>query len=499
MILIQLLFACAATADLAAVRAEPPEAPAPTTVSVTAPPAYDPLGGAPLAYTVVSAPGTALVLEVLDPSGQVLEAVEGTAAEDGGWAGSWDGTGSATGAYVIRATAADSSGLETVVEHPLALVRPGFVAAWADDDNGTSALREPLFWGADRVLQDSGLPFASLETLDDADGPHDFPPVAADLLRPPDVESEPLAFTWDSRPMLTLDPGSSSVLGDPALHLVDLQLEVDGWTVLSGLPLAVGVPVVLQADAALRDGVGVVEEDLALRFVASDSAGDVWTVGEQLLPVRFYALLGPSGFSNPSPMYRPWVAVVDPALRGIDGTPADANAAVDALVEWVYSDLGLVYDTDSGASAYSLYVGSDWQQPHFYLSDFLKRKYGGVINCSDAGNILGAYANMIGAPLDHIVILDDFDLNEIKAIGQADFTSCPFGPNSCGFSYHAVTTVDGGATIWDATLALDGDLDPGATPSSELLVQSLSGEEYLDRLVRRGPAVYAYQAEETIE
>ena len=95
--------------------------------------------------------------------------------------------------------------------------------------------------------------------------------------------------------------------------------------------------------------------------------------------------------------------------------------------------------------------------------------------------------------------MSNFGLNEILAIGQPEFTSCPFGSNGCGFSYHAVATDDGGETIWDATLALDGDTDPGATPSEVLMVEAIEGQEYLERLVRYGNAGYYYESQGTLQ
>ena len=104
------------------------------------------------------------------------------------------------------------------------------------------------------------------------------------------------------------------------------------------------------------------------------------------------------------------------------------------------------------------------------------------MNCSDCAGILNAYANMLGADLFYAHIFSSFNLNYIEAIGYPDFTHCPFGPGGCGFSYHAVTTLDDAATIWDATLALDGDKDPTSSPSSELRVHGVAGDEYLTRL-----------------
>ena len=171
---------------------------------------------------------------------------------------------------------------------------------------------------------------------------------------------------------------------------------------------------------------------------------------------------------------------------------------LDALVEWVFYDLGLEYDTRRGASAYASY-GGDWDRGSFNMSGFLERRFGSVINCSDCAGIIGAYANMIGARQSYLIILSNFGLNEIQAIGVPEYTSCPFGPTSCGFSYHAVTTGDGGANIWDATLALDGDYDPGSAPSEALLVQTIESGEYLDRLVRSGDADYYYETVGSIQ
>ena len=105
---------------------------------------------------------------------------------------------------------------------------------------------------------------------------------------------------------------------------------------------------------------------------------------------------------------------------------------------------------------------------------------------------------MIGAPQSYRIILSNFELNEILAVGADEYSSCPFPPNGCGFSYHAVTS-DDGEQIWDATLALDGDDDPGASPSTLLQAQSVSAEEYLDRLVRSGRAEYQYLEQGTLQ
>jgi hypothetical protein len=197
--------------------------------------------------------------------------------------------------------------------------------------------------------------------------------------------------------------------------------------------------------------------------------------------------------------YQPWLAAIDPALRAIDGVAPTAHDVTNALVEFIYRELGLEYDTDWGASSYVSYTGRDYSGAHFDMSSFLSRSRGSVINCTDAAAILQAYANMLGVDLSYAIVTPGFNLNYIKAIGGDTFTHCPFGGGGCGFSYHAVTTTDDAATIYDATLALDGDEDPSQSPSTEMLVQGIDGDAYRSRLVMSGSPNYRYIQKGTIQ
>lgn len=459
-------------------------------VSVVAAPAVDPLR-APLEWTVEGPADSPVSVEILRDDTVLWSTSDSLTGGQlvGIWDGQQEGEWVETGPLTIRATA--STG---VAQTESAIVRPGFIQLWAEDDGGLSATRSTLFWRGDRTEQDIGMPVGSIDAIDD------FPAVSDNGVYPPDDgATEPVAYSAESRPILVLEVPSQTELGGTGLEHADITVAVEGWSVLDESPLSSGGSLVLQRDEPLGDTVGITEVELALRFETVDAQGQVWTLGEQVLPMRFYRVLGDATFGFSAEHYSPWTLAIDEALAAIEGTPAEHDAILDALVDWIYNDLGLVYDTNAGASFYSEYEGFSWDQPHFYLTDFLGRANGSVINCSDSGNILSAYSNMLGADLQHIVILENYDLNEIKAIGQPNYTSCPFGPWSCGFSYHAVTTWDDGSTIWDTTLALDGDANPGQSPSSELLVQSITGAEYLDRLVRSGSADYAYPSKMTME
>jgi hypothetical protein len=162
-----------------------------------------------------------------------------------------------------------------------------------------------------------------------------------------------------------------------------------------------------------------------------------------------------------------------------------------AVVDEVYFDEGLAYDTVRGATAYVGYT-SGFNGAVFDLTGFVHRRRGDIVNCTDCAAIVGTYAGMLGVELDYAIILQNFALNYILAIGGDTFSPCPFGTYGCGFSYHAVTTPDDAATIYDATLQLDGDDDPSTAPNTPLEVLGVPGDEYLDRLVMSGSARYDY-------
>lgn len=454
-------------------------------LTADAAPAFDP-ARSPLAWSVAGAPGAGIEIAV-ERDGQVLWTTSATLDGSGTLDGTWDAAAEPPepGPLTLVVTA----GSQTATD-PTAAVRVGFDEAWFGDADGADRTRQVLFWRGGRTLQSLDQPVSV--AVDGAD----FPAVSSDVVAAPvDGTAEPVAYPHDARPVVAL-----GVPAGNGFEHATIEVVADGWTATTSPALEAGGVVKLQRDEPLGTTVGLTDETVALRFEAIDDDGSRHDLGTQLLPTRVYRLLGPQTTGFAADEAQPWVAAIDPALRAIDGTVAEHDAVIDALVAWVYNDLGLTYDTAAGASFYSEYAQGNWDEPIFFLSDFLQRRNGDTINCSDSGNILATHANMVGAELVHIVILQNYQLNEIKAVGQAQFTSCPFGPWGCSFSYHAVTTDSpDGATIWDTTLALDGDADPGNAPSTELLVQTLSGQEYLDRLVRSGSAAYDHPAQVIFE
>ncbi len=455
-------------------------------------PVFDPLLGGPLEITVLQ--GSADVT-VWDEKGGFVASVTD----------SWDGRTASgepapTGRYLVRADGADYMSRDEWDQEWVDLVRCGVTSALAEGDGGKTAFRVPLYWYENEYLQDEAQPFVSLEFMEAPDGSLAlFPSPNEDLASLPPGANQPLAFTWDSRPILTLWLGDDGIFGSSGLPGLGIQVQVPGWTVLSGgTDLDPGVPIVIQADEPVSDALGVIDEDLLIGFFLESNGGTVYEIGTQVLPVRWYSTLGATTFDNTGDQYNAWPAFVEPALQALEGLEPDTDSVLSALVEWVFYESDLVYDTTYGASAYSSYRGG-WGNATFLGSDFVERRYGDVVNCSDCAGILLTYANMLGARLDYTMVFRNFALNYILAIGIEEFTHCPFGPWGCSFSYHAVNTYDSGENIFDSTLALDGDEDPGTEPCETLLVRKIPGEEYLDRLAMNGNPYFQYEAQGTLQ
>jgi hypothetical protein len=463
---------------------DPPPPPPVYEVGVDGPAVIDPmLAPAPLSFTFTHSvtndgeEGFASVA-VEDETGALVRSLtDGSAWVDGV---EWDGTDMnglpvATGRYQIHLQELVDGTSVAEAFQPVDAVRVGVVAGTLGGKD-----RVALTWhdaGGPGMYWSGGVdePTFLLNDIDDpkTGEPAVIPAPWSDTYTPPTDalgQNMPCAFAWDALPTLSLTLG-----GETGKAM--LNLEIDGWTLSDGT-IAAGETVVFQKDEPMATSLGVWEPTLALTW--TDSVGNV--VGTRDLPLRVYLVLGPAMFSEPGDEHQAWVAAVDPALRAIAGAEPTSPGVTSALVDWIFRDLGLFYDIEYGASAYTNYP-EGYSAPVFPMTAFLDRAHGDIVNCSDCAGILNAYANMLGVDLFYAHIFSGFDLNYIEAIGYPDFTHCPFGePWGCGFSYHAVTTLDAATTIWDATLALDGDKDPTSDPSTELMVHGIPGDEYLERL-----------------
>lgn len=471
---------------------EKPFIPKPTVTMTTADTIFDPTYNTEVTFDLAQTDVDVFSIVVRDAKGSVVRAL--LAGRD--WADSvaWDGRDNdgmvvPPGMYEAHAEVlSDKIPAVITASAPIEVIRIGITAGTLGGD------RIPLMWhaagGTGMYWDDGGNGGTFL--LDDLDTNGEATPIPepwADLYAPPlDPEGEnlPAAYVYNALPTLTL-----AVDGEIGEH--DVTPSIEGWTLSAGV-IAPGETVVFTADHPLLTAPGVYEASLPLKWMS----GDI-DLGTQDVPVRIYGLLDTPAFEKLGSPYLPWVAVIDPALRAITGVEPTETAVISALLEHIYYDMGLAYDTDFGASAYVAYGKAGFNDAMFDLSSFLDLSLGSIVNCTDCAAILEAYSNMLGAELSYTIINPPFQLNYIKAIGGDEFTDCPFGPGGCGFSYHAVTTPDGGATIFDATLALDGDADPRNLPSVDLLVQAISGSEYLDRLVESGTVDYRYTQKGSIQ
>jgi hypothetical protein len=465
----------------------------PLSVSLTTTEAFDPLRGGRAEILADFSVGATARVSVVDESDQeVALLVESlTDGESFTWGGEDDsGALLAAGAYTVRATA-ERDGESAVADGSIHSVRLAAAAGtlggdrlaltWHDADGRGG------YWSAAPSTETFRL--SALEEDGQALG---VPTPWDDLNVPPDEEALdvnwPAAYPYDAVPTLTVE-----LDGDLAGYSGTLSAEMAGWALTDGV-VEPGGSLTFTRESAVALGPAVVEEDAELQLLVGEAL-----VMQQAVPLRMYALLGAQNFERSGDAYGHWLAAIDPALRTLDGIEPTNTALLDGLVEFIFDDLGLRYDTQYGASAYVSYRGGSWTRAHFDFSSFLDRRNGSVINCTDAAAILGAYTNMLGGDLSYLILNPGFNLNYILAIGGSEFTSCPFGGDRCGFSYHAVTSPDGGDSIYDATLAIDGDGDPKNTPNTEVLVQGISGPDYKAAIVRDGSPDYHSESKGTIQ
>lgn len=232
-------------------------------------------------------------------------------------------------------------------------------------------------------------------------------------------------------------------------------------------------------------GVGRFDIALDLHFEARSASGEWQPIpGHFPITLRLYGLVDAPVFAATSIPHRPWVDVVDTIAGWVGGGTSDPDDVGAAIVRGVYEDSGLAYDRERGASMYTEYR-SGWGGGVFSMQAFQDRAYGSIINCSDAASIVSSYANMVGLDFRYRILTHryaaGFTLNYLKGIGASDFTFSPFTSGRNSFRYHAIVSSRDVRT-WDATLAVDGDGAPSASPFRELLVQGLDPTTYLEDL-----------------
>lgn len=274
--------------------------------------------------------------------------------------------------------------------------------------------------------------------------------------------------------------------GDP----LDVDVRVvapEGWTIEGDDRFADGAELTIQSDASPVPAVGRYDAVWSVSFEARRGDGEWQPIpGAFPITLRLYGLVATPVFDSTGVPHRAWVDVVDHVAGWVDGATAGESAVAAAIVEGVYDTAGLRYDTARGASFYTEYARG-FSGAVFAMQSYEDRRYGSIINCTDAASIVSAYANMTGIDLRYHILTNargidyGFDLNFIQAIGMPAFDETPFDSGRGGFRYHAIVGSRDGRT-WDATLALDGDGAPGTAPFAQRLVQGMAPADYLRAL-----------------
>jgi hypothetical protein len=224
----------------------------------------------------------------------------------------------------------------------------------------------------------------------------------------------------------------------------------------------------LEDSAIWSVGVGIYHITWIWQYRVGDN--DPWTPFDTTHHQIYVLLETPKGPWQQTPYdasndQLPWTEVMDQACIWAQGAKDTDQAA--AMVTKAVNNLSRIkYDTTNGNTFYSY--------PRFNCTELLDRITGGYglgekVNCTDCATILSTFANILGCDLWQSRMGNDFECNEIIAIGYTNWGK-PFG---WGFTYHEVAwkwPCGVNDEVWDACLQVDGDNDPtGGSPHTPML------------------------------
>lgn len=312
----------------------------------------------------------------------------------------------------------------------------------------------------------------------------DAPPWGAD--DPADVDvNVPAAVVAGARPRVVVTPATAGVSararyavpalpeGAPALRVV-----VDGGDPVGDGAWSADAPVALDL-AAAEATVGRSWRALTLRWEAQTDAGWVALPGEWTSTHRLYRLAGPPQLRDGTEIGAapplPWVGTLDELAPAVEGLPPDPAAVLDAIRDHLHHNEWVIYDPSDGD--YSGYEGPYiyWEYTWSELTGWLDRDDGVRLYCHSLSCLLSVLAGSQGVYAPQQVLGVGFTTNLVRAANTEDWLRW-------GFNSHSVVSPDDGATIWDASIDLDGDDDPSSTPVTPLAPKGLPAEEYLWRL-----------------
>jgi hypothetical protein len=260
-----------------------------------------------------------------------------------------------------------------------------------------------------------------------------------------------------------------------------MRLVADGW---EGLDLPRDFqPGDLRAfeGPVLASTMGREDLEIEWHFEYQDTDSLEWVAipGSQTTTHRIYRIAGEpvlvDGSSEGGNPGVPWIGVLEDTLPAVDGIEADPAAVLDALRTHLYDSPYIVYDP--GDSAYSAYDGSYiyWDSIDSNISGWLDRSKGINLYCHSMSCLLSTLAGNLGVAAEQLVLGVGFRTNLTRAAGTEDWLRW-------NFNSHSVVSPDGGDTIWDASIDLDGDGDPWNTPAEATSPMGMDGDLYLELL-----------------
>jgi hypothetical protein len=186
------------------------------------------------------------------------------------------------------------------------------------------------------------------------------------------------------------------------------------------------------------------------------------------------ALLDGSAFGASPPI--PWIGVLEDTATMMEGVPATTADTLDTLRDYLFNHEYIIYDPSAGT--YTDFEGAYmyWTSITAQISSFLDRREGLRLYCHSMSCMLSALAGNHGVMAEQIVLGVGFYTNYARAAGTDTW-------GRWSFNSHSVVTPDDGASIWDSSIALDGDDEPGDDSSiEEVMPRGMDGEEYMWRL-----------------
>ena len=342
---------------------------------------------------------------------------------------------------------------------------------------------------------------SALADLDGDDGlPRQVPAPWTDPDIPPwgdgvpdaSTHSLPTAYTVGSRARLEVVAGSEAVSQHsgallPALgHLVteadappSLRLRAQGLEPVDpAAPYAPGATVGFDSEP-LPATLGRHQLELEWSFEALGAQGWEPIPGWQTTRHELWITAGPPALRDGSDLgFAPgvaWIGVLAELEDQLTGVDPGAATVLDVVRDAVHDDPWLIYNPSD--AAYTSYSGSYiyWSYIWIDLASWLDRDDGIELYCHSMSCLLSTLVGHWGVSAPQQVLGVGFQTNLVRAAGTDSW-------GHWTFNSHSVVSPDDGATIWDASIDVDGDEDPYSEPVEPVSPMGMDGDEYLWRL-----------------